>query len=473
MAATGTARTEAYAWWVVAVLCATTVVSFVDRQIINLLVEPIKRDLGIMDWQVSLLQGVAFGVAHALFAIPFGRWADRGNRRLIILGGIACWTLACAGSGLVASFGFLFAMRMLIAIGEATLTPAGYSMLADYFARERLGRAISLFLGAGFVGSGLAFIGGGWLLDRLDAMGDLELPLLGRVHTWQAAFLLVALPGLVCLALMLTVREPPRSDRARPTAEPAPPLREVARFLWLRRRTIGAIYVGFALLAAMQFGLGAWVASFFVRTHGYTLSQIGTVFGLYYMTLGTAGVVSGGWLSDRLSRAGRLDANLLTGVIAGACALPFVVSFPLVADDRLALWLLAPATFFGTMPFGAGTAALPLLAPNRMRGLVVALYLVVANLLGQAVGPTYVAVLTDFVFRDPLQLRWSIAVACGSLLVLAIAVIASGLRHVGAALASAAELASAPGARATEPPPQEALAPATRAAVAPGGAARG
>jgi sugar phosphate permease len=212
----------------------------------------------------------------------------------------------------------------------------------------------------------------------------------------------------------------------------------VLRFVVAERRTIGAIYVGFSLLAAMQFALGAWVPSFFIRTHGWTASEIGYAYGLYYMTLGTLGVLAGGWLSDRLSERGRTDANLLTGVIAGACALPFVVAFPLVADARLALVLLAPATFFATMPFGAGTAALPLLAPNRMRAQIVALYLLVATLLGQSLGPTSVAALTDYVFRDPAQLRWSIAIACGSLLVLAVMVIASGLRHVGAALAAGA-----------------------------------
>jgi MFS family permease len=429
-------RSDAYAWWVCAVLCVATVVAFIDRQIINLLVEPIKRDLGIGDFGISLLQGVAFGVMHALLAIPLGRLADSRNRRNIILAGIACWTLACAGSGLAASFAVLFAMRMLIGIGEATLTPSGYSMLADYFPRERLGRAISLFLGAGFVGSGIAFVAGGWVLARLDAAGDIVLPFVGQVHTWQAAFLIAALPGLACFALMLTVREPPRSSfgQAR-AAEQAPPFRDVLRFLVAQRRTIGAIYFGFALLAAMQFGLGAWVPSLFIRTFGWSASEIGYTYGLYYVSLGTAGVLAGGWLCDRLAARGHADANLRVGVIAGVCALPLVVAFPLMPTGTLAVVLLAPATFFGTMPFGAGTAVLPMLAPNRMRAQVVAVYLLVANLLGQAVGPTFVASLTDFVFGDPLQLRWSIAIACGSLLVAALVVIASGLKHVGAALA--------------------------------------
>lgn len=169
-------------------------------------------------------------------------------------------------------------------------------------------------------------------------------------------------------------------------------------------------------------------------------SEIGYAYGLYYLTLCTAGVLVGGWLCDRLAARGHVDANVRVGVIAGVCALPFVIAFPMMPTGTLAIVLLAPATFFGTMPFGAGTAVLPMLAPNRMRAQVVAMYLRVANLLGQAVGPTFVASLTDFVFGDPLYLRWSMAIACGSLLAAGIAIIASGLKHVGAALAQVPRL---------------------------------
>jgi MFS family permease len=308
-------------------------------------------------------------------------------------------------------------------------------MLADYFRRAGLARAISVFLGSGFVGSGLAFIAGGWLLGRLQQFDSVTLPLVGAVHPWQAAFLLAATPGLLCFVLMLTVREPMRRGLSAATRDETPPFGEVLKFLWTRRRTIGAIYIGFSLLAATQFGLGAWTPTLFMRTFSWDAKHIGYAYGLYYMTLGTGGVLAGGWLADRIARSGRTDANLVTGLVGAACALPFVIAFPLVSNGNAALALLAPATFFGTMPFGAGTAALPLLAPNRMRGQVVALYLLVANVLGQAVGPTCIAALTDYVFHDPMKLRWSVAIACGSLLALAILVIASGLKHVGAAIA--------------------------------------
>jgi MFS family permease len=435
----GRAFSSAYAWWVVFVLCVASIVAFIDRQIINLLVGPIKQDLGLTDVQISLLQGVAFALFHAALAVPLGRLADRYNRKWIIIIGIICWSIACAGSGMVSGFLGLFVMRMLIGSGEATLSPAGYSMLADYFPREKLGKAISFFLGSGFIGSGIALIFGGAILASIGSADAVTLPLMGEVRSWQAAFLIVSLPGLLCVALMLTVREPPRSSFGRvvDSSAPLPPFREVLAFVVVRRRTIGAIFLGYSLLAAMQFGLGAWTPEFFARTYGWERSEIGYTYGLNVVFAGTLGVLVGGWLSDQLATRGYADANLRTGVIAGLCALPFVVSFPLMPDGNLAMLLLVPATFFSTMPFGAGTAALPLLTPNRMRAQMVALYLVVANLLGQGLGPFLTAALTDYVFQDPSQLYLSVSIAGGVLLVLAVGVIASGLPGIAAALKQA------------------------------------
>lgn len=426
----------AYAWWVVFVLCIASIVAFIDRQIINLLVGPIKQDLGLTDVQISLLQGVSFALFHAALAVPLGRLSDRYNRRWIIIAGIVCWSIACAGSGMVSGFLGLFVMRMLIGSGEATLSPAGYSMLADYFPREKLGRAVSFFLGSGFVGSGIALIFGGAILASLGSAESVTLPLLGEVRSWQAAFIVVSLPGLLCVALMLTVREPPRSSFGRvvDAGTPIPPFRDVLAFVVHRRRTIGAIFIGYSLLAAMQFGLGAWTPEFFIRTYGWDRSTIGYAYGLTYVFAGTLGVLAGGVLSDWLAARGYMDSNLRTGVIAGVCALPFVVLFPLMPTGELAMLLLVPATFFGTMPFGAGTAALPLLTPNRMRAQMVALYLVVANLLGQGLGPFATAALTDYVFRDPSRLYLSVSIAAGALLVVAIAVITSGLPGISAEL---------------------------------------
>lgn len=439
-AAPGTiGRAPPYAWWVCAVLSFATVVAYIDRQIINLLVGPLKDDLGLSDVQISLLQGFAFALFHALMAIPLGRMADRYSRKLIIMAGVLCWTAACAGSGLVGTFMMLFLMRALIGAGEATLSPAGYSMLADYFPRNQLGRAISLFLGSGFVGSGIALILGGAVLARVATADGIVMPLVGEVRAWQAAFLIAAMPGVLCMLLLFTVREPLRTSFGKmvDSTAPMPPLREVFAFLIRQRRAMGAIFIGYSMLAAMQFGLAAWTPEYFIRIHGWSRSDIGYAYGLNFVIVGTLGVLAGGWLADWLALHGYRDSNLRTGFIAGLCALPFVIGFPLMPTGELAFALLIPATFFGTMPFGAGTAALPLLTPNRMRAVVVALYLIFANLIGQGLGPFSVAAITDFVFGDPGRLWLSIPIAGGSLLTVAIIIIGWGLPAVSAALKEA------------------------------------
>ncbi len=422
---------RAYANWVLAVLCLASIVAYIDRQIINLLVEPIKRDLQISDLTISFIQGASFALFYSLAAIPLGRLADGQNRKWLIIFGIFFWTLACGASGLVSSVTALFVARMFIGVGEATLTPAGYSLLADYFTRERLAGAVSFFLGSGFVGSGIALIIGGAILSQLDLSRSVAVMGLGELRAWQIAFLVAAAPGLLCLLLMLTVREPARTSYGQ-AAQPGelPSLGAVARFVMERRRSIGTIFMGFSLLAALNFGIGAWVPTFFIRTYGMQASDTGFAFGMIYMVLGTLGVVVGGRLADWLTQRGYLDANLRAGIIAGGCALPFVVSFPLVPTASVSLFLLAIATFFTTMPFGAGTAAIPILAPNRMRAQLMALYLLVANLLGQGCGPTLIAALTDLWFHDPQQLRYSLAIASTALLATALAVLVYGLPSV-------------------------------------------
>ena len=158
----------AYGWYVVAILCLCNMVAFVDRQIINLLVEDIKADLAITDTEISLLQGLAFAVFYAVTAVPLGRLADTANRRWIISTGILIWTVAAASCGLARSFWQLFIARMFVGVGEATLTPSGFSMLADLFNPKRVSLPISVFTGSTFVGSGIALLAGGFVWEWKD-----------------------------------------------------------------------------------------------------------------------------------------------------------------------------------------------------------------------------------------------------------------------------------------------------------------
>jgi MFS family permease len=415
-----------YAWALVALLCAAAMIAAIDRGIINLLVEPLKADLALTDTEISLLQGFAFAAFHTLAALPLGRMADSGSRKVLVAAGLLVWSLATAACGLARNFATLFSARVAVGAGEAALTPAAYSLLGDTFPRERLGRAISVFLAAEFIGSGLALSVGGFVLAAAEGLGTVDAPIVGRLAPWQMTLLIVSVPGIICAAVALAMREPARVRKAHESAD-VPRLGEFLQYLSRNRRSLAGLLLGFSLLASGQFALGAWVPAFFVRTYGWSASEIGKVYGLYFMVFGTLGVLAGGWTCDALWRRGWRDANMRTALLAAAPLIPLVIAFPLTGSATASLVLLAPISFLGSFPFSAGTAAIPMFVPNRFRGQVVALYLLTANLVGPGLGPWLVATGTDRIFHDPSLLRFSLAGAAALLITAALAVIAAGL----------------------------------------------
>ena len=430
---------EGYGWYVVFVLCACGVVAFIDRQIISLLVEDIKVDLQITDVQISLLQGLAFAMFYATVAIPLGRLADGGNRRILISVAIVLWTLAAAACGLADSFGDLFVARMLIGIGEAVLTPAGFSMLADYFKPSRISLPISVFTGSSFVGSGIALIAGGMLIGWLSAADVVTLPIVGERAPWQAAFIIGALPGFFTAALVFfTVREPKRRNVvvAADTGELKQGFIRALQYLRSNGRLFFCIYFGLALLASAQFSLGAWIPTFFIRVHGWTSGEIGQVFGVLFLICGTLGVIGGGWIANLMHARGTVDANLRLPLYSAILAIPFAIAFTLVGNGWLCIALLAPLMIFGTSPFGAGTAVLPIVSPSQFRGQLIAIYLLVANLMGQAGGPWFVAMLTDKVFGDPAAVGKSLLVTVTFLMSAGAIILAFGLAPLRKILAN-------------------------------------
>jgi len=423
---------EAYGWYVTFVLCACSIVAFVDRQIINLLVEDIKADLRISDTQISLLQGLAFALFYAIAAVPLGRLADTGSRRRVIMAGILVWTVAAAACGLAKSFWQLFVARTFVGVAEATLTPSGFSMLGDLFRPQRLSLPLGVFTGSSFFGSGVALLIGGYVISRLSSLEQVTLPVVGALRPWEAAFVIGALPGVVvALLFFLTVREPLRRRAAlaaQPVARDAdrPTLGEALGFVRDNARVFLAVFGGVSVLAAAQFSLGAWVPAYFIRNHGWSAADVGYAYGLVFLFCGTGGVVAGGWLSDFFQQRGRRDGHLRTALVSALATVPFVIAFPIAPSAALSVAALAGAVFFGTMAFGAGPALIPVICPARMRGLLVALYLLVANLVGQAGGPWIVAVFTDYVFGAPELVKYSLLVVPSALLLLGAALIAAG-----------------------------------------------
>ena len=422
-----------YAWYVVVVLMFTYTVAFIDRQILSLLVQPIRHDLDLNDTQIGLLGGFAFAVFYTVLGVPIARLADRVNRRYLIAAGVALWSLMTAACGLSKTYWQLFVMRVGVGVGEATLSPAAYSMIADYFPPHKLARAISVYTMGLYGGAGLALLAGSAVVALVSGTESVTVPFIGEWRPWQLTFFIVALPGVLVLALLATVREPERREFSQQAAAAAPDRkpaewRELAAFFRSDRRIWLAHFGGFMALGTVITAYLFWVPEFLRRTHGFDIAEAGLIYGLALVLLGTSGPYVGGWLAERLAIAGRRDAEWRAAIYCGTGMIPLSVITPLVADPALAVVLLAAATFVLAMPQGLAPTIIQLIAPNRLRAQVTAIFILIAVLAGYTGGPTFVAMLNDFVFRDENALHYSLAIVSGVLTPIGVLLLLWGLK---------------------------------------------
>jgi MFS family permease len=397
-------------WLAVLLLALASIVSQWDRTVINLMVGPIKSAFALDDTSFAALQGVAFGLFYVTACIPIGRLADRYERRLIIGIALGFWSLFAMASGLARTYTQLFMTRIGVAVGEASLTPAGFSMLSDLFPPERLGRPVGAFMMSSPVGQGLAYIGGGMLLQWLATAPLLASGPLASLEPWQAAFLLIGAPGLLLVPAFLLYREPARRGTAGAQSLPA---REVVAVVRARAATLVPLLAGFAMVPLVSYAVGIWTPALFQRSWGWNPAQIGWGFGGVMLTFGTAGAFFGGWLSDRLASRGELDAPLkaaMTGFVG--CGV-FGSLAPLMPTPWLALLMLAPTVFLANVPYACAGTALQLIVPNRARAQVSALYITITTLVGLTLGPLVVGFMTDHVFHDPKDIRFSMSIVIG------------------------------------------------------------
>lgn len=412
--------TETQAWYAVLVLTLANVSGFVDRQILSLLVVPIKRDLHVTDTQVSLLMGLGFVAFYSLLGLPIGRWVDRGARPIIVGLGVAAWSVLTTATGLATTFTQFVVARIGVGVGEATLGPAAVSIIGDAFPRRRLGTAMSVYMAGTFFGSGIAYALGAWVVGALDVDGMVRVPLFGDIHPWQRVFFIVGLPGLAVALLALTMRDPARKQALRDapdtqsrgessTASMAP-FSEVFGYVRQHPRTMAAIGFGFACSAAVNYGVGAWMAVFFVRTHNWSISQAGLLQGSMTAVFGVLGSLAGGWLTDWWAKRGKADAPMLVGMVGAFGMLTCAGLYPLVPSASIAAALILPVNIFAALPWGAANAAVAQIMPPRLRGQGSALYQLVVNLIAGALGPTAVALMTDKVFGAESSLRYSLSV---------------------------------------------------------------
>jgi MFS family permease len=392
--------------WALTVLLLAYVLSFIDRNVMAILVGPIRKSFEITDFQYGLLHGLAFTVFYTFLGLPLGRLADRKSRRTIVGVGVLFWSVMTCTCGLVRSFGGLFVARMGVGVGEAALSPPAHSLLSDLFPAKLLPRAMSIFTLGITIGGGMAYMIGGWVLG---AVGDTELflPIVGSLEPWQLTFILVGLPGFAIGALVWTIREPKRHGRTRAEGEGAP-IREVLRYFRTHARLYGAILGSVSMLSVLGYGTITWYVEMLIRNFGAEASQVGPKFGWIFIIAGSAGALTGGLLAERLSHR-YADANMRVVVLAAVLWLLPGILGPLMPTQQGALWMAAPILFLMSSYFGPAIAALQISTPNEMRALASALLLFAANLFGLGLGPPLVGALTTHVLGGDNTLHIALA----------------------------------------------------------------
>lgn len=394
------------AWYLLTLLSLAFILSMLDRTVISLLVEPIKADLGLTDTGIALLQGATFAIFYALTGVPIGWLADRGNRRNIVSAGIGLWSVMTVGCGLATSYAALFFARTGVAVGEAALNPAAYSLLSDRFSKAKLGRAIGIFTAAGVVGTGLALLIGGKLYSYFVSQGGLNIG--WSLKPWQATFVAVGLPGLMlALLIMVTVSEPQRTGRQQ-IGDEAQSGASAFAFIKSNRAIYGPLLGGYGILCIVGYAFVSWGPASLGRVHGLSPSEIGGKFGLIMLIFGSLGPILGGITCDRLVKSGRHNGPILCLLFAATICLLFAISL-LFNNGLTATWVAYAGIAFGfTAMLASVPIAIQLLTPSEFRARIAALSLVSANVIGLGIGPLLVGLLNDNVFTGTAGIATSL-----------------------------------------------------------------
>ena len=393
-----------YAWTVVAILVATAILSYTDRQVLSLLVDPIRADLGISDTQISLLLGTAFAVVYGVAGIPLGWLADRTSRRNLIFGGVIVWTIGTLACGLSQSFGQLFAGRLVVGLGEAVLSPAAISLISDYFPPSRRGTAVACFLSGIAMGIGAAILVGGGVLHFVQ-LGALAGTPLAHEAPWRMVLLLIGAPGLLWALVILAIREPMRRG-AEAASSHAAIDQPVAPMGWTK---VVPIYLVVAIASLVDNAVGAWAPTLLTREFHMDRAQVGVELGIMLTAAFGGGVLVGGWLADRAGASGGWSRKLLVCLIASGLILPVAAS--LNAGNVSLVLPSIPAYFaLSGIVTACGFSAILDVVPNRKRGLAMSISFFLNVAVGGAVGPTAVAMASDRIFGAEAGLGPAIAV---------------------------------------------------------------
>ena len=359
-----------YSWYALGVLTFVYVLNFLDRTLIYILFQPIKKEMAFSDLQLALLGTTSFVIFYTLLGIPFGRLADRTVRKNVIAAGLAVWSLFSGLTGFMHSFWSIFLCRVMVGVGEATLGPAALSLLADYFPPKMRGTVQSIYSSGIAIGGGLAFFLGGWL---------------GQNYGWRSAFFVVGFPGLLLAIVVFLLREPQRGRMETQTATHASGDWKVL----FRSATLRYLFFGYALYGLASNNLGIWVPTFFVREHHFSLMTIGTWAGILSIVIGMPAMILAGVVSDRVR--GRMGLS----AVAALVSIPLWIALLFV--DQTAILVAVNVVLYGlaVMWVGPATADISDFAGPNLRGLAIGLFFSIVNVVAYGLGSPLIGRISD------------------------------------------------------------------------------
>jgi MFS family permease len=393
------------AWFGLVALMLASIVAILDRQILSLLVDPIRASLKLDDVQISVLQGPAFMIFYTLFGFPIGWLLDRTHRLRLVALGIVIWTAGTVACGLSTSYEMMIGARALVGMGEAVVGPASISLLADYFSPARRPVATSVHGTAAMLGTGLALLGGGLFLTLAAGIEPIAISGLPLIEGWRFVFIASAVPGFIAAAMMLVAREPERRNFVQATGK------DTGLFAFLKEARLWLLshFTAVCLIAVMTFAFMNWLPSLLTRTYGWESATVGFFAGMQFLVLGPLGILAGGFCVAWLQKGGRPDAALRVLRLA---ALALALSFLLLLLPWNATTIVIPlgfAIFSISMAPTVSVLAIQQATPNQFRGRLSAIYFIVTNLVGSSAGPMVAAALTQYVYQDKTQIDLSLA----------------------------------------------------------------
>ena len=395
-----------YAWFLTTILLISYTVSFIDRAMINLLIDPIRSDLKLTDIQMGQILGPGFMISYILFSLPIGRMVDKFNRIFVLIGGILLWSIATAAHGFSSDYYSLFVSRAGVGAGEAAVTPASWSIIADLFRPEDRAFPMSFYLMGPYIGQGLALLFGGLVIQ----LYTVPVEILGfTLQPWQMIFLLIAIPGFVLSFGLAFLADPQRKGIINKEKQKDESFVDVIAYIKSKFSAYFTLMVAASFIVVLLYTFQAWVPTYIARVHGWDLSRVGYLFGIVTLISGSLGVLSGPVLERFLDRRGFKNSTHAVFLIsASTLAVIPPLTFLFVTEDFILPGMFV-ISFFITLPMASFASGLQKMTPQNYRGSISGLYVFIMNIVGLSLGPTVVPFFTSVIFQDDMSINLALS----------------------------------------------------------------